>query len=118
MRNRQIKTLTVNHNKNFFIFLKGLYNVSSDLVGLDPKDNPELFYFENLPTPINQGNKNAGSDYLDERVASNLLEQLIPEAKSGGGLGDLFNWLFDDPRKIIFGILALVTLWAIMTGGL
>lgn len=118
LRNRRVKTEKVSHHKSFFIFKKGLYNISSDLIHLDEKDNPELYYFENLPTPLNYGNKNSGFNYLDERVASNLLSQLIPEVKeSGWGIGEFIGSLFDDPRKMIFGILALTVLWAIVSSG-
>lgn len=117
LRNREIKTLTVDHSKSFFIFKKGLYNVSSDIVGLDPLDRPELYYFENLPTPINPANKDAGSEYLDDRVASNLLEQLIPEAKQGSGIGEFFDYILGDPRRVIMLILGLSVLWAVLTSG-
>lgn len=109
--------MNVRHSRPFFIFNKGLYNVSSDLVSLDEKDRPELFFFENSPTPLNVKNSDQGSAYLDERLASNLLEQLIPQAKQGGGLGELFDFLFSDPRRVVFLILAASVLWAIVSSG-
>lgn len=116
-RGKNPKKIKVNGEKSFFIYGKGLYNISSDLIHLDPKDNPTLYYFENMPTALNMAQKNSGYNYLDERIAANHLEQLVPNVSSGSGFSDLIAFIVSEPRNLIFIILVAVVLWAIVTSG-
>lgn len=90
--------------------------ISSRFIELDENDIPRLYYFEEVPTPINYENSNLGSSYIDDIVLDNLLMQLAPETSGVGWFSGL-GGLLDDPRKLVLYVLGLIVLYAIVAGG-
>jgi hypothetical protein len=116
LKNRRRKTLKVSATRETFSFRQGLYVLSSEDIREGPH-GPELFYFENNPTPVNPESEDKSSDYFDEVILENFMSQV--HGDTGGGL-NLFGWLrpfLDNPEYMVGGILVLVLIWALVAGG-
>jgi len=90
--------------------------VQARFIQVFEKDTPKLFYFEDVPTPLNRDQLEQGDLYIDDLVIDNLLLQLAPET-SGIGLFSGLGGLLDDPRKLVLGMLVLIVIYAIIAGG-
>lgn len=90
--------------------------IQARFIQVDDKDIPRLYYFEDVPTPINVQDLEQSDLYIDDLVMDNLLLQLAPET-SGAGLFSGLGALFDDPRKLVLFILGAIVLYAIVAGG-
>lgn len=117
LKNRDRRSIFVDPTKETFSFRQGLYVLSSEFIRNGPQ-GPELFYFENNPTPLNLGKLDKSSTYFDAVLLENFITQVHGET-SGGGL-NLFGWLrplLDNPQYMVGIVLALVVLWAVIAGG-
>ena len=115
LKNRTQRELTVNREDSFFIFNEGLYVLAPKFIQVDEEDIPRLYYFEDVPTPINVDEENQGDRYLDERLVDNLLINLNPYLR-GSLFGDLFKF-FDSPGKVVIAILGLIIMFALISSG-
>lgn len=122
LKNRRRKVVSVNATNQTFSFRSGLYVLSPEFIREGP-NGPEIFYFENNPTPLNlpsEGSEGAdkSSAYFDDVILDNFLTQVHGDA-GGGGL-NLFGWLrpiLNNPEYMVGGILLLVVIWAVIAGG-
>lgn len=115
MKNRITRKIKVDRQDKYFIFNKGLYMIQARFIQLI-NEEPTLFYFEDVPTPLNRDQLEQGDLYIDDLVMDNLLLQLAPET-SGIGLFSGLGGLFDDPRKAVIIILILIVAYSIIAGG-
>lgn len=117
LKNRSRKVLSVDPTKETFTFRQGLYVLSSEFIRDGPQ-GPELFYFENNPTPLNSGTDDKSSKYFDDVLWENFVTQV--HGDTGGGGLNLFGWLrplADNPQYMVGLILFLVVIWALIAGG-
>lgn len=116
LKNRKIRNITVNPKQDFFIFREGLYVISSHFVSLSDESEPRLYYFEGVPTALNQEKKQQGSQYMNDHVTKNLLIQLT---NIGGGGGSIFDGLGEllRPERIPIIIIGILVLYALISSG-
>lgn len=117
LRNRRTRKLLVDPARNSFEFMGGVYMLSSDLIDLDKKQNAEVFYYEENPTPINFEEKDNSGDYLNKLIRINFIEQVDNVAAyRPNPLGDLLKFL-SNPQVMIGIMLGGAVLYSLITSG-
>ena len=118
MKNRTIKQLEVNTEREFFTFNRGLYTIPKEAVNFhyDPKHPgdtwPELYYIENNPTPVNATNTDTAG-FLNSVVLKNALQQVSAQPS------EFMSVIYDyarNPSKLIFAAFALIILLSFLSG--
>lgn len=91
--------------------------ISSDLIDLNEKGTPEIFYFEDNPTPINFKNEDRSGDYLNELLRINFIEQVDNVTPyRPNPLGDLLKFI-SNPQVMIGLMLGLAILYSLLESG-
>lgn len=117
LKNKDVKQIGIDPDSKNFSYNGGIYVVKDDLIRYNSKNEAELFYFENNPTPLNIDEKDDSSDYLDYFIKNNFIEQVSDQWSQGKGLGSLLKAFFSNPQYIMIVIMAAAVIYSILTSG-
>lgn len=117
LRDKYIKTITVDPEGENFRFRNGTYVMKNSSVKIGELGNPEIFYFENNPTPINRENKDDSANYLNEFIKTNFIKQIDATGSTTENPFKGLLALFKDPRIFIGLILGLALLYSFWASG-
>lgn len=80
-------------------------------------NGPELFYFEDNPTPLKPDKADDSTNFLDDLILDNFIIQVQGEMPGRGSLFGFLKPLADNPGYIVGVILVLAVLYAVIAGG-
>ena len=115
-RDRTIKIVEVDPDREFLKFKDGLYVMSPSSVN-EGDTGPEIYFFEGNPTALNVEKRDSSEDFIDSVVLSNFLDQVgeIPQ-----GFGFNFGFLktiISNPQYLVGTMLALAVAYSLFVGG-
>lgn len=116
LRNRSWKTVSVDSAKSDFSFRGGLYVLSMSAIKQGPK-GPELFYFEDNPTPLKPDKSDDSTVFLDDLILDNFIIQVQGEMPSRGSIFGFLKPFAENPGYLVGAVLVLAVLYAVIAGG-